>query len=90
MHCLTGEENYFVNRANQLHLTPDSKDLTAMVTFSVLYNGWDKKRNGLVSYAYNGTNLITKGTYTSDHQYDPEAEDENLGTYLVLKELLDQ
>lgn len=90
LHCLTGKDNYFVNRAEQLYLTPDSDDLTAMVTFSVFYNGWDEKRDGLVSYAYNGTNLIGKGTYTSDHQYNPDAEDKNLGTYLVLKELLDQ
>lgn len=90
LHSLTGIDNYFIYYAKDLHLTPDSEDLTAMVAFSVIYNGWDKKRDGLVTYAYNGTNLVSKGTYTEDHHYDSRAEDENLGTYLVIKELLNQ
>ncbi|MFG6335928.1 MAG: hypothetical protein K1W20_10785 [Lachnospiraceae bacterium] len=88
LHALEGKEDYFNIYAKKLHLTSDSEDITAMVTFSVLYNGWNHE--GKVDYAYNGTDLYTKGAYTSDHQYDPNAKPENLGTYLVLKELLNQ
>lgn len=84
--ALIGDNNYFINRAKQLELTSDSKDLTAMVTFSVLYNGWNNSGNS--SYAFNGTDIFEGGLYTSDHSYDANAKDQNLGTYLVLYELL--
>ncbi len=51
--ALIGEDDYYIKRAKQLKLTPDSKDLTAMVAFSVLYNGWNN--DGKSSYAYSGT-----------------------------------
>ena len=81
-------DGYLIHRAEQLNLTLDSKDLTAMVTFSVLYNGWNNE--GKSSYAYSGTNLISKGLYTSDGNYNADAIDKNLGTYLVLITLLNQ
>lgn len=58
-----------------------------MVTFSVLYNGW--QNGGLSNYAYSGTDIYTKGKYSEDYQYDSESVDQNCGTYLLLKELLE-
>lgn len=86
LHALAGDNNYFINIAKKLELTPDSKDLTAMVTFLILYNGW--QNGGLSSYAYSGTNIYSQGLYTSDHVYDPDAKDQNCGVYLILKCLL--
>lgn len=86
--ALEGENNYIINRAKALYLTTDSEDIVAMVALSVLYNGWN--HNGKTSYAYNGTDLVSQGLYTSDHNYDPNASDNNLGTYLVIKALLNQ
>ena len=88
--ALKGEDGYLVDRATQLNLKSDSKDLTAMVTFSLFYNGWPTKSNGKTNYAYNGTDIISKGLYISDGNYDAEAVDSNFGTYLVLKTLLNQ
>ena len=83
--AMTGD--YFKGRAQQLCLTSESKDLTSMVTFSVLYNGW--QNGGLSNYAYSGTDIYTKGKYSEDYQYDSESVDQNCGTYLLLKELLE-
>lgn len=57
---------------------------TAMVTYSILYNGW---QDDISAYAYNGTNLYEKGLFTSDGIYSPEAVDKNLGTFVVINEL---
>lgn len=59
-----------------------------MVAYTVLYNGWNNK--GKSSYAFNGTDIFSGGLYTSDHNYNAAAKDQNCGTYLVLKSLLEQ
>lgn len=38
-----GEQNHLLNRAKKLNLTHDSKDLTAMVTYTLFYNGGQRK-----------------------------------------------
>lgn len=79
--------NLYENMAKRLNLTLDSKDLTAMTTFTVIYNGW--ANSGLTSYAYNGTDIFSGGLYTSDHNYNSNAIDQNCGTYLILVTLLE-
>ena len=78
--------NYLENRAISLNLTSDSRDLTAMVTFTSFYQGW---QYGVSNYIYSGTSIYQSGVYVADHVYDEDKKDENLGTYLVLKTLLE-
>ncbi len=81
---------YIENFAKQLELSSDSRDLTAMVTLSVLYNGWHD--GGLSSYAFSGTDIYSGGLYqhnsTGGGTFNSNAKDKNLGIYLVLKKLL--
>lgn len=81
-----GQSHYKENRAKQLNLTSDSKDLTAMATYTVFYNGWN--HGGLSSYTFNGTDIFSGGLYTSDHNYNTNAKDQNCGTYLIIEYLL--
>lgn len=86
--ALVGKGNYFINRARNLKLTPESKDLIAMAAFAAVYNGWTNK--GRKPYVYSGTNVYEKGLYTSDYHYDAEAISQNCGVYLILLALLNQ
>ena len=81
-----GISNYKENRAQQLELTPDSKDLTAMVTFTGFYQGWQDEAN---NYLYSGTSIYEGVRFDRDH-HKTNGEDQNLGTYLVIKTLLEQ
>lgn len=81
-----GSQNYKENRAKNLGLAPNSKDLVAMTTMTEYYNGVQDPN--ISSYVYSGTNLYSSGLYTSDGHYDPNAKDANLGTYPVLEALL--
>lgn len=78
---------YHVDNIDRLGLTYDSRDLIAMTTYTNLYNGMP---SGIISsYVYNGTNLYKSGMFTADGVYNENAKDENLGTYVVLKYLLE-
>ena len=81
-----GISYYKEKRAQQLELTSDSRDLTAMVTFTSFYQGW---QYGVSNYIYSGTSIYQSGVYVADHVYDESAVDQNFGTYLVLKTLLE-
>ena len=81
-----GYSDYKENLAKDLGLTPDSTDLTAMVTYSIVYNGWVK--NTISSYAFSKTDIYVGGQYISDGNYDSKSIDDNFGTYLVLLRLL--
>lgn len=81
-----GISNYKEDKAQQLELTPTSRDLTAMVAFTGLYQGW---QSGVSNYVYSGTSLYQSGVYVADHVYDENVVDQNYGTYLVLKTLLE-
>ncbi len=87
----TGKTNdnakYHADHINELGLTSDSKDLVAMVTFCNLYNGMNFSI--VSSYAYNGTDIYSGGLFVSDGNYDENADDKNLGTYVLLKYLLE-
>lgn len=84
------EDDYYIeNRARSLGLTSDSKDFTAMLALTLLYNGWDREENPKPSYGFNKTNVHLEGTYTSDGTYEEDAVDANLGTYWALKAILD-
>lgn len=67
-----------------MKVSKECDDITAMITYSILYNGW---QDGISAYAYNGTNLYEKELFTSDEIYSPEAVDKNLGTFVVINEL---
>ncbi len=80
------DSNYLENRAETLNLTTDSRDLTAMVTYTSFFQGWKNYPN---NYVYSGTSIYQSGVYVADHVYDENAVDQNYGTYLVLKILLE-
>ena len=81
-----GVSFYKEDRAKQLELTVDSRDLTAMVTYTGFYQGWQDQPS---NYLYSGTSIYEKGLYDADHQYNADKIDKNLGTYLVLRTLLE-
>lgn len=78
--------NYLENRATSLNLTSDSRDLTAMVTYTSFFQGWENYPN---NYVYSGTSIYQSGVYVADHVYDENVVDQNYGTYLVLKTLVE-
>ena len=83
----------FEVRRNQLGLTSDSRDIVAMVTFGVLYNGWGGRLggdiNGLTAYAFNGTDILTSGRFVADGVFDPDADPgANVGIFPILLRLL--
>lgn len=53
------------------------------------YNGWGYWHLGVTSaYLLAGTNEHAKGKYTSDHHYDPEAKDQELGCLPLLQGIM--
>ena len=74
---------------NTLQLCYHSRDEVAILTFAEAYNGDGYFKMGVVSpYLYSGTNLYTKGLYTSDGKYDPNAVEARPGVYLLLKAIM--
>ncbi len=84
----TFQTDYMKGKIDELELMSNSKDLTAMVTLSILHNGWGNN-NGKTSYGYAGTNIYEGGAYTVDGEFDESAVDKRLGTYVIIKYLLE-
>lgn len=81
-------EQYVVNTYN---LSPESKDIVALLCFAEKYNGTGYYDNGRISpYIYSGTNVYASGKYVKDHIYDPNVIDGQVGVYLILNALLNE
>jgi lysozyme family protein len=66
--------------------TSDSK--AEQCQASVEYNGLGYERKGLVSpYGFSGSQLYTRGKYTSDGVFNPRIVSKQIGTCVILKEI---
>ncbi|MGZ7442745.1 C39 family peptidase [Paenibacillus sp. TH7-28] len=66
-------------------LTYDSKDLSAMLVFAELFNGFGYYLKGQNStYIFNQTTVSVKGKYTSDSNHNSEAKDVQPGIAAIL------
>ena len=53
------------------------------------WNGFGFRAHGINSpYLFGGSNLYTKGNYISDHNFDPNAVCKQIGSALLLKNIL--
>ena len=54
-----------------------------------LFNGFGYRARGVHSpYLWAGTNIYTRGKFTADHGYDPNAEDEQLGVIPMMYQIV--
>ncbi len=78
---------------NATGLKDGNNSLIAMLTFAERYNGANKDK--ISTYVYNGAldssgnNIPGSGKYTSDGNYDPNAENAQPGVYLLLNAIID-
>ena len=69
-------------------LKKNSKDIAAMLSFAEVYNGPGYYNMDKVSpYIYSGTNLYTKGKFSSDGSYNPPLKDKQPGIYILIKKV---
>lgn len=62
-----------------------------LLHFLERWNGWGYRRRGILSpYLWAGTNLYTKGYYTSDGNYSSRAVNKQLGCATLLKGLFEE
>ncbi|MBO4456638.1 MAG: hypothetical protein J5802_02885 [Butyrivibrio sp.] len=63
-------------------------DDATCLAFAESFNGYGYSNNGHISpYLYSGTSAYTSGKYVSDHNFDPNAVDKQVGIYCVMQAL---
>lgn len=81
------------------HLNSESDDIVAMMCFLEVYNGLGYFNNDYISpYSYSGTNLYVSGKYVEEPNtegkmvsvYHPELVDKQVGSYLLLKGIMEE
>ncbi len=70
-------------------LQSDSKNIVAMCSFALVYNGKpsESKRWKHHPYIFSGTNLYKKGKYISDGRYSSSAIDKQVGIMLLIDKI---
>lgn len=66
-------------------------NISDLLHFLERWNGWGYRRRGILSpYLWAGTNLYTKGYYTSDGVYSSRAVNKQLGCATLIKGIFDE